>query len=45
MATLTELKPLEDSLDALVCAWVAMEHLRGRTCALGDSTAAIWCPH
>lgn len=44
VATLTALKPWEDSLDALVCAWVAMEHLRGRTRALGDSTAAIWCP-
>lgn len=44
VATLTTLKPLEDGLDALVCAWVAMEHLRGRTRALGDNSAVIWCP-
>ena len=44
VATLSALKPLEDGLDALVCAWVAMEHLQGRTRALGNSSAAIWCP-
>lgn len=44
MATLSALKPLEDSLDALVCAWMAMQHLQSRTRALGDSSAAIWCP-
>jgi len=44
VTTLSALKPLEDSLDALVCAWVAMEHLQVRTRALGDSSAAIWCP-
>jgi len=41
---LSALKPLEDCLDALVCAWVAIEHLQGRTRGLGDATAAIWCP-
>jgi predicted RNase H-like nuclease len=41
---LSALKPLEDCLDALVCAWVAIEHLQGRTQALGDTTAAIWSP-
>lgn len=41
---LTRLKRFEDSLDALVCAWVGAEHLAGRTVALGDQTAAIWCP-
>jgi len=44
VATLSAIKPLEDGLDALVCAWVAMEHLQGRTRALGNSSAAIWCP-
>lgn len=44
VTTLSALKHLEDSLDALVCAWVAMEHLQVRTRALGDSSAAIWCP-
>jgi hypothetical protein len=31
-------------LTVLVCAWVGAEHLAGRTVALGDDTAAIWCP-
>ena len=44
VSALAALKPLEDSLDALVCAWVGMEHLQGRTRGLGDSIAAIWCP-
>jgi predicted RNase H-like nuclease len=42
--SLSALKPLEDCLDALVCAWVAIEHLQGRTRGLGDASAAIWCP-
>jgi predicted RNase H-like nuclease len=41
---LSALKPLEDCLDALVCAWVGIEHLQTRTRGLGDVTAAIWCP-
>jgi hypothetical protein len=41
---LSSLKRYEDSLDALVCAWVGAEHLAGRTVPYGDSTAAIWCP-
>lgn len=44
VASLASLKPLEDVLDALICAWVGMEHLHGRTRGLGDRTAAIWCP-
>jgi predicted RNase H-like nuclease len=44
VSALAALKPLEDSLDALVCAWVGMEHRQGRTRGLGDSIAAIWCP-
>jgi len=42
--TLARLKRYEDALDALVCAWVGVEHLAGRTVALGDEMAAIWCP-
>jgi predicted RNase H-like nuclease len=38
------LKRYEDALDALICAWVGVEHLEGRTIALGDESAAIWCP-
>ena len=41
---LSRLKKYEDALDSLVCAWVGAEHLAGRTVALGDDTAAIWCP-
>jgi predicted RNase H-like nuclease len=44
ITTLSWLKRYEDALDALVCAWVGVEHLNGRTTPLGDSTAAIWCP-
>lgn len=42
--SLSSLKRYEDGLDALVCAWVGVEYLRRRTVALGDETAAIWCP-
>ena len=42
--TLSELKRYEDALDALVCAWVGVRYLEGATVALGDGTAAIWCP-
>jgi predicted RNase H-like nuclease len=44
VTALAALKPWEDCLDALICAWVGIEHLRGRTRGLGDSSAAIWCP-
>lgn len=44
IASLSGLKRYEDALDALVCAWVGVEHLENRTIALGDETAAIWCP-
>ncbi|MDC3011110.1 DUF429 domain-containing protein [Synechococcus sp. AH-736-G21] len=42
--TLASLKPVEDMLDGLICTWVGIEHLEGRTVALGDDTAAIWVP-
>lgn len=42
--SLSSLKRYEDVLDALVCAWVGVEYLSGRTVALGDDAAAIWCP-
>jgi predicted RNase H-like nuclease len=38
------LKRYEDALDALVCAWIGVQFLNGTTVALGDHTAAIWCP-
>ena len=42
--TLASLKPIEDMLDALVCAWMGIQHLQGRSSGLGDSSAAIWVP-
>lgn len=42
--TLTGLKRYEDALDALVCAWVGVQYLHGKTTALGDQSAAIWVP-
>ena len=44
VTTLASLKPFEDMLDALICAWVGIEHLEGRTLGLGDHSAAIWVP-
>jgi predicted RNase H-like nuclease len=44
VTTLSSLKPVEDMLDALICAWIAIEHLEGRTTGLGDANAAIWVP-
>lgn len=40
--SLSALKRYEDALDALVCAWVGVEYLAGRTVPLGDGDAAIW---
>ena len=44
VTTLASLKPVEDMLDGLICAWIGIEHLEGRTVGLGDDTAAIWIP-
>ena len=44
VTTLASLKPVEDMLDGLICAWVGIEHLEGRTVGLGNHTAAIWVP-
>ena len=43
-STLASLKPVEDMLDGLICAWIGIKHLEGRTVGLGDDTAAIWVP-
>lgn len=42
--TLAGLKRFEDALDALVCCWIGAQYVEGRTTALGDASAAIWCP-
>lgn len=39
-----EMKAFEDSLDAVVCAWVGACVLDGRARAFGDDTSAIWVP-
>ena len=44
VTTLASLKPVEDMLDGLICAWIGIEHLQGRTVGLGDDSAAIWIP-
>ena len=44
VTTLASLKPVEDMLDGLICAWMGIEHLEGRTTGVGDATAAIWVP-
>jgi 23S rRNA A2030 N6-methylase RlmJ len=44
VATLTALKPYEDALDALICAWVGICCLEGKTKAYGDNQSAIWVP-
>lgn len=38
------LKRYEDALDALICAWVGIQYLAGKTQALGDADSAIWTP-
>ena len=41
---LDTLKRYEDALDALVCCWVGVLYADCQATALGDDTAAIWCP-
>jgi hypothetical protein len=38
------LKCYEDSLDALVCAWVGVKYLAGDAVPYGNDIAAIWVP-
>ena len=38
------MKAFEDTLDAVVCAWVGACVLEGRAKALGDGDSAIWVP-
>ena len=45
VTALSLLKRYEDVLDALVCAWVGVRYVQGTATALGDDTAAIWCPN
>jgi predicted RNase H-like nuclease len=38
------LKPYEDQIDALVCAWVGALYMEGKASVLGDDHSAIWIP-
>ncbi len=38
------LKRYEDALDALVAAWVGIQHIEKRSHAYGDQLTAIWVP-
>ncbi len=40
----SDLKSIEDKIDALVCAWVGILVLRGKAVPYGDQEAAIWLP-
>ena len=44
MGSVLGLKPFEDVMDAIVCAWVGVEYLRKNAKPYGDDTAAIWVP-
>lgn len=39
-----EMKAFEDQLDAVVCAWVAIEVLDDRALPYGDEVSAVWIP-
>ncbi len=43
-ATGAALKGYEDKLDAVVCAWVAIQALAGQAASYGDEQSAIWIP-
>ncbi len=43
-ATGSELKAYEDTLDAVICAWVAVCCLDGKAVPYGDKNSAIWIP-
>jgi predicted RNase H-like nuclease len=43
-SSFSAMKRYEDAIDAMVCAWVAIEFLAGNLRPLGDRNAAIWTP-
>jgi predicted RNase H-like nuclease len=43
-AAVIEMKAFEDSLDAVISAWVAICALEGRAKSYGDENSAIWIP-
>jgi len=42
--SLSSLKPFEDVMDAIVCAWVGICYLEKKARPCGNDTAAIWVP-
>jgi predicted RNase H-like nuclease len=38
------IKAYEDTLDAMICAWVGIRALQGRATPFGDGQSAIWVP-
>jgi len=42
---LSRLKPIEDVIDAIVCAWVGISYLGKKAKPFGDHTASIWVPY
>jgi predicted RNase H-like nuclease len=44
-ASAIEVKAYEDTLDAVICAWVAICALEGRAKPFGDNKSAIWIPN
>jgi predicted RNase H-like nuclease len=42
--TVSGLKRFEDAIDALVCAWVGAQYLKGNALPYGDIAGAIWIP-
>ncbi len=40
-----DLKKIEDMLDAIVCAWVAVRAFEGQAKPFGDEDSAIWIPN
>ena len=44
-ASTISLKAYEDSLDAVICTWIAICVLEGNSDAYGDDNSAIWVPN
>jgi predicted RNase H-like nuclease len=42
--SLASLKPYEDALDAVICAWIGACFAEGKAEPFGDDEAAIWVP-
>jgi len=44
VTTLASLKPAENMLDGLICAWIGIEQLSDRTFCLENYMDTIWIP-